>query len=330
MFSADYWEKTNSIVLLDPAIATPNSGDNIISQAAVREMLDIFPEHFFSNIPTHEVLGTRSYRLVRQSQHAVLAGSNILTEDMIKDRGWRYRLQDSVFVKDIITLAVGWRSYRGGNYPVGRRLLKRALHSEALHSVRDEYTKQRLEETGIPNVVNTGCVTMWRLDIPRLAALPKKLGKNVIFTINARNTSDQDQHMVNTLCEMYENVYAWPQGIFDRPYCDELLKGRGKSIGQSLGAYDAFLRETEDLDYVGHRLHGGIRALQHNVRALVVAIDNRAAEIGRDTNLPIVMRDKIADTLRTRLENPDDINITLPQTEIDRWRDQFKTLRVSQ
>jgi polysaccharide pyruvyl transferase WcaK-like protein len=34
--------------------------------------------------------------------------------------------------------------------------------------------------------------------------------------------------------------------------------------------------------YVGTRLHGGIFSMQHGVSALIIQVDNRAAEIAKD------------------------------------------------
>jgi hypothetical protein len=43
-----------------------------------------------------------------------------------------------------------------------------------------------------------------------------------------------------------------------------------------------------DVDFVGARLHGGIRALQRGRRTLTIALDNRAREIAGDTGMPVV------------------------------------------
>lgn len=321
----DYWAKQKSIAVLDPAITTRNSGDNIIAQASITEILSLFPDHFYTTIPTHEKISVRSWRIINQSEHTILAGSNILTRNMVFDRGWRLSPVDTIFVSNIVSLATGWRSYGNKKAPVGTRVLRRALKTDAIHSVRDEHSKQGLLEAGVENVVNTGCVTMWRLDLDALAALPTKMGKSVITTINEAKRSPADQHMVDLLCKLYEKVYIWPQGVYDLEYCHELSQGRAEVIGQSLEAYDNILRTVPDLDYVGNRLHGGIRALQHKVRTLVVAIDNRATEIGRDTNLPVIARDAVMDELEDRITNPQKIEIKLPYGEIEKWRSQFKT-----
>ena len=47
------------------------------------------------------------------------------------------------------------------------------------------------------------------------------------------------------------------------------------------------------MEYCGTRLHGGIRALQHRRRAIILAIDNRAVELGSTTGLPVVAADEV-------------------------------------
>ena len=60
-------------------------------------------------------------------------------------------------------------------------------------------------------------------------------------------------------------------------------------IPRDLEAYERRLIQG-NVDYVGTRLHAGIFALNHKVRSIIVAVDNRAIEIAKDTNLPIVRR----------------------------------------
>ena len=55
-------------------------------------------------------------------------------------------------------------------------------------------------------------------------------------------------------------------------------------ISPNLRSFD-FILENEDIDYVGTRLHAGIRAVQKSVRTFIVTIDNRAKEISKDIYL---------------------------------------------
>ena len=320
--SKKYWETYSSVAILDPAIATRNAGDEIISDASRTEIHYTLPHHFQTTLPTHERMGTRSWRLVTQSEHTILAGSNILTTALLLDRGWRYSLIDTLWVDNIISLATGWRSYRQERSLIGGAMLRRALSKTGIHSVRDEYSRKRLMDAGIRNVVNTACVTMWRLDTEALAALPPERAPRVVTTINTGHPSPVDRALAEALFRNYEEVHVWPQGIDDGDQVRALFGERAKILGPTLRAYDELLKSDGPLDFVGTRLHGGIRALQNRRRALIVAVDNRAAEIARDTNLPVVDGTS-ADELEDRIRNPRPIEVRLPLDAIAEWRGQF-------
>ena len=87
--------------------------------------------------------------------------------------------------------------------------------------------------------------------------------------------------------------------------------------------YDTVL-EQSDLDYVGTRLHAGIRALSKGHRSLIISIDNRAECISADTGLPILKREDVRLMLKERLSRNFETNITLPRENIIRWKGQFQ------
>jgi polysaccharide pyruvyl transferase WcaK-like protein len=93
-------------------------------------------------------------------------------------------------------------------------------------------------------------------------------------------------------------------------------------LGPTLAAYDAVL-QAGPVDFVGNRLHGGIRALQKGRRALILSLDNRAAEIARDTCLPVISLENGLTALDDWLRRPDPIEIVLPKPAIAAWREQF-------
>jgi hypothetical protein len=76
------------------------------------------------------------------------------------------------------------------------------------------------------------------------------------------------------------------------------------------------------LDYVGLRLHCGVLALQHKVRSLVVIVDNRAAEIARDTRLPAIARDDIGG-IESWVNGSPPAELLLPHDAIIAWKMQF-------
>ena len=65
------------------------------------------------------------------------------------------------------------------------------------------------------------------------------------------------------------------------------------------------------MDFVGTRLHGGIRALQKGHRTLIIGIDNRAIEINRDTGLPVLNSEemnRLPDIIEARYDTKIDLN----------------------
>ncbi|HJG62994.1 MAG TPA: hypothetical protein K8W21_08480, partial [Enorma massiliensis] len=91
----------------------------------------------------------------------------------------------------------------------------------------------------------------------------------------------------------------------------------------SLEALDRVL-ERDDVDYVGTRLHAGIRALNHGRRSLVVTVDNRARHISQDTGLPTLERTELGEKLTDWINGSYATEIVLPEEAIAAWKAQFK------
>lgn len=323
--SDTFFAPRKSAVILDPAITTRNAGDEIISDAARRWTRAALPRHFLTTAPTHERMGIRSHRLIRQSEYAIVGGSNILTSKLYSDRGWRVGVRDMLFVDKLILLAAGWRDYETSPSLPTKIMLQRLLHPTAIHSVRDTHTKEMLEKAGIKNVVVTACVTMWQLTPEHLSKIPKSKAASVVTTLNMRQPSAADSRLLEVLLNKYEKVYIWPQGFDDLAYVSNLSNGRATVIAPTLEAYDELLATEGGLDYVGNRLHGGIRALQKGRRAFIVSIDNRAAEIGKDTGLPIFSREASEAEIESIISSEYCPKINLPHDAINSWIRQFGT-----
>ena len=57
---------------------------------------------------------------------------------------------------------------------------------------------------------------------------------------------------------------------------------------------------------------------------MIVSIDNRAADIARDTNIPTVIRENLRAEMHDLIENERDTNIKIPLEAIKSWKEQFK------
>lgn len=136
----------------------------------------------------------------------------------------------------------------------------------------------------------------------------------------------RDKKLLEIVRKCYKEMYIWPQGSGDFDYIRELLnqtKIDAKVIPATLRSFDNLLL-SKDLDYVGTRLHGGIRALQHKKRTIIIAVDHKAKSFGRDFNLPVFDENNI-DLLEEKIKEPIDIRIKIDKEAIETFKDSLKT-----
>jgi len=230
-----------------------------------------------------------------------------------------------------ILMGVGWGAYTQKIGMYSKYILPRILDKNILHSVRDNYTKEKLLECGVKNVINTGCPTMWNLTAELCSEIPTEKSDNVIFSLTGSMPKPlYDTNFINALKKIYKNIYFWPQGVDDCSYLKSLDVDLSEIniITPRFLDYDNLLASTE-FDYVGTRLHGGIRALQNKRRTIIIAIDNRANEISRDTNLPSIKQKDGVEKLVSLIKSSFQTQITIKTQAIDSWKNQFKSVNTS-
>ena len=313
------------ITIFDTSICSQNIGDYIIMDAINNELQNLFSDGIFFHSYTHDRIGKATYQLIKGSDKSFIGGTNLLSSNMNSYNQWKINFLDSFYLKSVILMGVGWWQYQKKPNLYTKLLLKSVLHKNILHSVRDSYTEKMLKTIGIDNVVNTGCPTMWKLVKDHCMKIPNRKSDSVVFTLTDYNQSPKaDLTFIQYLRKSYDTVYFWPQGISDIDYFNTLDSFEDVNIvPPSLNAYDQLLDDTSiSLDYVGTRLHGGIRALQKNRRTIIIAIDNRAMEKSKDFNLPIVHRDDQT-LLEKTIESSFQTEIQLPLKNIAKWKDQF-------
>lgn len=335
------------ITKLAPWISSENIGDKIIGNYCRSILQSIFPDYLSVEVSTRDRLSEISMRHIISSDYCFLCGTNLLSSNMKKYRQWNitngdvYRIKISDFSrrellnlsalkaaksrKPIILFGVGWWQYQTKPDRYTGKVLRNILSDTYLHSVRDEYTKRMLESIGIQNVINTACPTMWNLSKEHCRQIPTKKSNNVVTTLTNYNENfEQDNKLFEILLSHYENVYVWLQAIEDyailkkSPWFSQV-----HIIPPSLKAYDNFLKENIDIDYVGTRLHGGIRALNMGKRTIIIAVDNRAIEIANDTGLPVIKRENINNNLEKMIQSEFSTEINLPEENIKMWKQQF-------
>ena len=311
------------ISVFDTSICSPNLGDQIIMDSIKKILSDLFEDALFINFQTHDVISNTSYKYIKNSNFIFVGGTNLLSSNMNYYNQWKINLWDSLFIKDAILMGVGWWQYQKKPNLYTKILYHRILHKGYLHSVRDNYTKRQLESIGINNVVNTACPTMWSLTDEHCQDIPRRKSDSVLVTFTEYNQNQEyDFNLIKLLKERYSNIYFWTQQPKDYKYMYSIYGNKAIYVKPSLQALDEIL--TIDIDYLGTRLHAGIRALQNKKRTLILAVDNRAAEISQDTNLPVVPRNDWK-SITSWIESAYETRIRLPWSNIVQWKSQFQS-----
>ena len=309
-----------STTLLNTAMDSSNDGDQIIVDSIFRE----FPQlKHLPEVPTHRAPTSTELALARSSKVLIVTGTNILTGVAGSDRQWPLTEREvDAYAGKVVFLGVGWRDYETTIAPDRAALIRRLRHPDIPVAARDGYTHERLISLSVASA-NTGCPTMWSL--PDRLSTPGSRDECVFTLTDYRPDRVRDHILIRALSHTYRHVHLWPQSEKDSIRAQSLRLPRNVHTSpRGLGALETSL---EGRDYVGTRLHAGVRAMQLGSPALVAAVDNRAIEIGRDTNLPVVARSKgtraILRILRSAEKTTD---LTLPKAEIKAWKESLTAL----
>jgi polysaccharide pyruvyl transferase WcaK-like protein len=309
------------INMFDTGIDSDNLGDHFIMDAVWEAVRPLFPQADYVCTPTHRRASLSTMAANRRAALSIVGGTNILKSHMLVRGNWRLTPLDYLAWRNVVLLGVGWQHY-GGQADFATRLFFRSvLSSTILHSVRDLHTYEHVREV-IPNVVYTACPTMWTLDRQHCRQIPVRKARHAVFAVTYyRPAPEHDRAVFNLLQRHYETVYFWPQQADDMQYLQEIGVTGFVPIPPDVRDYDRLL-DTVDIDFIGARLHGGIRALQRRRRALIIPVDNRAAEISVSTDLPVASRTDI-DAIERWILEPRPTALNLPTAGIEEWKNQF-------
>lgn len=313
-------------VVFDPSQVTDNLGDFIIMDAVKKILRTTLPNDYFFHVPSNDRLGPEGLHQIEQSGLSFVGGTNMMTSHWWWYRQWNLRLSETFKVKNSVLLGVGWHKYQSPPDAITGFVYRKILSSQFKHSVRDKYTQSHLASVGINNVIYTGCPTMWELTPEHCAQVPVTKSDTVIITLTAYLAQPEvDKAWVDLIFKHYKNVYFWSQMHDDHDYAMKIIGPRAKVISPTLESYNEAL-DALDCDYVGTRLHGGVRAVQHKRRALILEVDNRAAEIGRDTGLHSTPRANVQ-AIEDWILNPRPLTLDMPFNSINEWKQQFQGTR---
>lgn len=315
------------IFLYEPSIASDNVGDQVIVDSIKREMSFLLKDSFCVELPTHTPISNRYMFFLGKPDLKMICGSNIIVGKLnriIHLRQWMLDLLTYHNIYGSIFIGVGSQQYNQRFNFITRYLYRKFFSKRYIHSVRDSYTEKALKNIGINNVINTGCPTMWCLTPEFCKRIPTNKASQVVFTLtDYKKDEKRDNFIISTLLSEYHSVYFWPQGYGDYNYFKQLDNIETiKIIPPHLQDFDEFLSANET-DYVGTRLHGGMRALQKQRRTIIIGVDNRAKELHRDFNIPVLTQeniDKLSDVIKSSFQT----EINIPMDNIETFKGQFR------
>lgn len=322
------------ILLLDTSIGSSNMGDFIIMECVRKELAPLLENDFVYNLPTHLPAfnglavwkNSLSVQRYAECDLKFAGGSNLLCKNLLTHYPqWNISPFNSKPLKGVITVGVGAGRGEKTNFYT-KWLYHRILNHEFYHSVRDERSKLFVESLGL-KAINTGCVTMWMLTPEFCETIPTKKSDRVVFTLTAKAlgapADERDQAMIDILKRNYNELSFWVQGDEDMMYFEKFRNTDGiRIIPPRKEAYDALLTNN-DIDYVGTRLHGGIYAMRHRRRAVIIAIDERASAINKSNNLNCLRRKDVPEQLEAMIQSEIHTDIKMDFEAIQRWKAQF-------
>jgi len=295
----------------------------VIQQAVDRELRTAIGDFSLTRLSTHQTPTRELRRALGQADFIVVGGSNILTSEMNKYRQWVISIRHAFAVRRAILLGAGWWKYQKPPNLYTRLFLELLLSRKHTHSVRDGYTLAQLASVGWKNAVNTGCPTIWPLDGRSEKDYPGSKASNVLMMLtDFAQDLDADRRLAEIVCRSYEKVFVFPQGKYDRDYLRN-FEMPWTILDRDIDALNRFLAATPSLDYVGTRLHGGMHCLNRGIRSLILEVDNRAKEMGRDFGLPTIARHDFA-AIEAWIERTSPFRVRLDSQAIETWRRQFR------
>lgn len=320
------------VLILDTSIGSANRGDDIIMECVFSELSHILTNRFVQTLPTH-VTPFSGFQVFRnssavqryaKSKYKFVGGTNLLIPNLFTHYPqWNINVFNYKPLKDCILVGVGAGAgaERGSNWYT-RYVYHRMLNHSFYHSARDERSKTYIESLGL-KAINTGCVTMWKLTPGFCMEIPTKKSDRVVFTLTGHNEMDyRDQYLIDTLLRNYKDIYFWPQGIKDFDYLQQFKGIESINVLSATKAtYDFFLSNF-DTDYVGTRLHGGVYAMRHKRRAIIIAFDERARAINAKNHLNCVDINRLEE-LEPKINSEFPTEVVMDFEAINRWKQQF-------
>lgn len=319
------------IVLFDTEQGTQNLGDYIIMEAIMKEMKYVLDGNFLTHFSTHTPIArfyqnfrnNMTSRACNSADYKFICGTNIIKYSLLRIcPDWNINYFNIKYYKNSICIGCGSDINAKKIDLYTKSMYRNIFSKDYIHSVRDERTKKLLEDLGL-KAINTGCPTLWSFTPEFCEQISTSKSDNVIFTLTFYNKDREvDQKLINILNKNYKKVYFWVQGSEDLEYL-QTLKGieNINIVNPNLESYEQVL-ENANVDYVGTRLHAGIYAMQHKVRSIILAIDNRARDMAKTYCINTLDKNNIEE-IENKINLNFETNININHNNIKKWKEQF-------
>lgn len=322
-----------TILLLDTSVGSLNQGDEIINYSINKNWQSLFNKNYILRLATHTpmysafqtFLYKKKLSVIKNADYKFLCGTNALYTNMLRPMpNWNINIMNCSLLGNTICLGVGIGTNSEGVNWYTKKLYKKVLSKDYIHSTRDEKTREFLIKLGY-RAVNTGCPTLWGLTPEHCRQIAAKKSDSVIFTLTYYTPDiDNDKLLINILRKNYNKIYFWPQCLNDLKYLEQLGNINDiEIVSPNLSSYATIL--DEKIDYIGNRLHGGIFAMQHKCRSIILAIDYRAREMHKNYSFKCIERNDINDKLPELINTEWNTELSgLNFDLIETWKKQFE------
>lgn len=324
-----------TVILFDTSIGSLNKGDEIIMESVVKQLHYIIENRYVMRSTTHSPVISDKQGLCNNiimetfnnAKYKFICGTNLLWRNLNYEwPTWNVNLLNYFPYRDSILIGVGSGKYHHEPDDYTKELYNKILSHDYVHSVRDDNTVELLKTLGF-QAVNTGCPTMWGFSEEFCKKIPSEKAEKVVFTLTFYNMNNLlDQKLIDILFDSYKEVYFWSQGVNDFQYLKKLnLKRKLNIVPPDLKSYSRLLSDN-NIDYIGTRLHGGLFAMQHKKRTIIIVIDNRARYMKQNYSLKTIERQNIS-LLKDTIFSSFKTKINLDYENIKKYISQFDVIQ---
>jgi hypothetical protein len=326
------------IGLLDPSLRdnsgnpSLNLGDCIIFESIYKQFQEMFPGAEIIRASSHSLLEKKQIQLFKKCHLNFIGGTNLLSSNAMAVRGMPLAVKKFIYlfppVKNFVLMGVGW----GFGYNEAVRLktkifYKRLLNNNIIHSCRDTYSADKLSHATFLKTINTCCPTTWNLK--NAVNFRKNNFSDCLFTLtDYKSDPEKDSILINTIIGHFNKIIFFPQGSGDLEYLGSLdiykrNRSKFKLLPYDYQTFKSLLQSDNHFTCLGTRLHTGIMCMQHGIDSLIIAVDNRALDMHKDTMLPVVQRMDNLSIIRWLNGEKIYPHMELPFENIKQWKKQF-------